>query len=515
MEALVDRGALDDLGQARRDQVVAQRDAVALGVLLDVGADGVEPGLHARIQLDVLALRDQVAAVDADVALLGLLVEQVHVGDERIGGVLLGQPIALGPERFRVGVDLGQEGIFLHRLGRERAVEIVDQGDGLLVELGRAGTTAVGAGLGRRPPRRRCRELRLPLLRSTMAPCSICCRRHCQPIRVTGGRRCHDGGRFAPTDHLSEGGYDADAWVRASGVWASRMQDNFGTRLRYAIGSGKARLTHALLASPWFPLTRYVPRGAICWYDISCFAGTRRLGAILDVGANVGQTAWGLVRYFPDATIYCFEPAAGPFAVLQSKYGSRGNVHCINAALGAAAEKRTLLVGADTELNTFVTDGPRGGRLTDHEVVEVDTVDRFCATRDIAQIDVLKMDVQGWECEILSGAARMIAGAQGPLCRIRGGLLKTRCRYGPLFRPPCGHGKERLSLLRALRQCPLGADKAVRGFRQRAVLPSSRCLGCHAGRQERRCPDPTGTGAAAGGAGRCRSRARGCPCGGS
>ena len=148
VEATVDRGALDDLGQARRDQVVAQHHAVALRVLLDVGADGVEPGLHARIHLDVLALRDQVAAVDADVLLLGLLVEQVHVGDERIGGVLLGQAVALGPEGFRIGVDLGQEGIFLHRLGRERAVEIVDQGDGLLVELGRAGTTRIGAGLG-------------------------------------------------------------------------------------------------------------------------------------------------------------------------------------------------------------------------------------------------------------------------------------------------------------------------------------------------------------------------------
>ena len=129
------------------------------------------------------------------------------------------------------------------------------------------------------------------------------------------------------------------------------------------------------------------------------------------MGANVGQTAWGLfVRYFPGATIYCFEPAAGPFGVLQCKYGSRRNVHCINAALGADAEKRTLLVGADTELNTFVArDGPRGGPLTDHEVVEVDTVDRLCAARDIAQIDVLKMDVQGWECAVLSGAARMVA----------------------------------------------------------------------------------------------------------
>ena len=55
------RGALDDLGEARRDQVVAQLHAVALGVALDVAADLVEPGLDAREQLDVPALRDEVA----------------------------------------------------------------------------------------------------------------------------------------------------------------------------------------------------------------------------------------------------------------------------------------------------------------------------------------------------------------------------------------------------------------------------------------------------------------------
>ena len=144
VEALVDRGALDDLGEPRRDQVVPQHDAVALRVLLHIAADGIEPALDAGVHLHVPALGDEVAAIDADIALLGLLVEQVHVGDERVGGVLLGQPVALGPEGFRIGVDLGQEGVFLHRLGRQRAVEVVDQRDGLLVELGLGRAAAAG-----------------------------------------------------------------------------------------------------------------------------------------------------------------------------------------------------------------------------------------------------------------------------------------------------------------------------------------------------------------------------------
>ena len=87
--------------EARRDEVVAQGDAVALRVALDVVADGVEPRLDAREQLDVPALRDQIGAVDAHALGLRLLVEQVHVGDERVGLRLSGKRVALGPESRR------------------------------------------------------------------------------------------------------------------------------------------------------------------------------------------------------------------------------------------------------------------------------------------------------------------------------------------------------------------------------------------------------------------------------
>ena len=129
---------------------------------------------------------------------------------------------------------------------------------------------------------------------------------------------------------------------------------------------------------------------------------------VFDVGANIGQTARGLVRYFDSAKLFCFEPASKPFRVLQAKYGSRPNVLCVNAALGSEVGTRELHVGAESELNTFVVGSPRRDCLTQTEAVAVDTVDRFCATHDLPKIDILKMDVQGWECEVLRGAAQMI-----------------------------------------------------------------------------------------------------------
>ncbi len=136
VEALVDARAFDDLGEAGGDDVVAQAHALALRVLLHVGADLVEPFLDAGEQLDVLALRDEVGAVDAHAGGLRLLVQQVHVGDQPVGAFAAGDVVRFLPEGGGVHADLRQEGVVLHRARRQRAVEIVDERDGLLVEGG-------------------------------------------------------------------------------------------------------------------------------------------------------------------------------------------------------------------------------------------------------------------------------------------------------------------------------------------------------------------------------------------
>jgi FkbM family methyltransferase len=176
--------------------------------------------------------------------------------------------------------------------------------------------------------------------------------------------------------------------------------------MRFIVGSRMSHLRYAILSAPWFPLTRYIAKGSYALYDIQCFSGTRHFNVIFDVGANVGQTAHGLISYFPVSQIYCFEPATAPFEKLKSNYGHK--VHCFQKALGSARESRTLFIQGDSELNTFVQDAPRNDPSVRPETVEVDTIDRFCEELNIGAIDLLKIDAQGWELEVLRGANRMI-----------------------------------------------------------------------------------------------------------
>ena len=177
---------------------------------------------------------------------------------------------------------------------------------------------------------------------------------------------------------------------------------------RYYIGSAVNTAAHRVLANRVMPLSRYVPRGTFWLYDVQRFAGTRDLSVLFDIGANTGQTAYGLVRYFPSARIYCFEPVKGVFDQLAAVYGRYPKVRCVQKAVGSAPGTATMALRSFSEMNSLVGAGPAEGLTGEVETVEIDTIDSFCKAEGLTHIDLLKMDVQGWELEVLKGAARMI-----------------------------------------------------------------------------------------------------------
>jgi FkbM family methyltransferase len=150
--------------------------------------------------------------------------------------------------------------------------------------------------------------------------------------------------------------------------------------LNYRLGSAFNRAIHWVLSASWFPLTHYAPRGRYWMYDIQRYSGRRDLGVIFDVGANVGQTAWGLVRYFPRSPIYCFEPVCDTFEALQERYGSK--VHCERMALGAQSSAETIQLHRNSELNSFRPTRQYTEKIGT-EVVLISMLDEFCSQRSI------------------------------------------------------------------------------------------------------------------------------------
>lgn len=122
---------------------------------------------------------------------------------------------------------------------------------------------------------------------------------------------------------------------------------------------------------------------------------------ILDVGANEGQWATIARKSFPDAIIHSFEPNPVTFNRLKSK-----NLG-IAVPMGCADKLGTLTLydsspDAGSGLASFVPGVIAGAEIQ----AQVTTLDDYC--RDLGDIGLLKIDVEGYEAKVLAGGQEML-----------------------------------------------------------------------------------------------------------
>jgi FkbM family methyltransferase len=158
---------------------------------------------------------------------------------------------------------------------------------------------------------------------------------------------------------------------------------------------------------------------------------------ILDVGANIGQTAIAFQKSFSEATIYSFEPFAKTYQHLVANTASVPTIHCFNMALGDS--NITMTVASEPEDKSFVNSlldvkqqELKKRDLIQTENITVRTGQSFCAENHIEKIDILKVDTEGYEIPVLEGFGDfLISGVQSILCEFC--LTENKSHQTPLM----------------------------------------------------------------------------------
>jgi FkbM family methyltransferase len=137
---------------------------------------------------------------------------------------------------------------------------------------------------------------------------------------------------------------------------------------------------------------------------------------IFDVGANRGQTLECLHPFFKNAHFYCFEPDPQTFEHLVSSAKLMDRVSTFNLALGMSDGSQVLYTNEASEGNSLLRVSPNfhekiPGWLKGRGETQVlvSSVDSFCKQYNIESIDLLKLDTQGYEANVLRGAASLLA----------------------------------------------------------------------------------------------------------
>jgi len=139
---------------------------------------------------------------------------------------------------------------------------------------------------------------------------------------------------------------------------------------------------------------------------LDCLSGRLPFRSVFDVGANVGDWTTAAAHAFPAATVHAFEPSPHTFVTLTERLAERGlvapRVVAVPLALAESKGRRSLYEYASSDLASF-TDWH--GRAMYTTVVEADAGAAFAEGLGIEQVDFLKIDVEGYEMDVLQGFA--------------------------------------------------------------------------------------------------------------
>jgi len=123
---------------------------------------------------------------------------------------------------------------------------------------------------------------------------------------------------------------------------------------------------------------------------------------IFDIGACIGTVSLNLHKNFPDATIYSFEPIEETFKQLQENTRHISTIKRFKYAAGDTNNTLTIPIYAEATINTLKKADYNDAPIAS-EVISVVRLDDFVDKNSISEIDILKIDVEGFEFEVLNG----------------------------------------------------------------------------------------------------------------
>ena len=125
---------------------------------------------------------------------------------------------------------------------------------------------------------------------------------------------------------------------------------------------------------------------------------------ILDIGANIGTTSLYFATINSTAKIYAFEPHPDTFnrAVENISLNNFKNIQLIKSGLGAT--KETVKLYEVNEHNPGMNRIIAEDKNLPFKIIEIDSLDSIVLKYGIEHIDMIKLDVEGFEYAVLKGA---------------------------------------------------------------------------------------------------------------
>lgn len=154
---------------------------------------------------------------------------------------------------------------------------------------------------------------------------------------------------------------------------------------------------------------------------------------VIDCGGNKGIYTEEILRVNPNSQVIIFEPSQVNIGVLENKFAGNSKVRLIEKAVSSQPGELVLYSDAAGSGNASLANRRLEHFDMDFSVREIVTVTTIDSEIESLEIDILKMDIEGFEFEALRGATTVLKNVKVVQFEFGGANIDSRTYFQDFF----------------------------------------------------------------------------------